>query len=376
MVQLSTRTFDQMVADQAVAAQAQVPSRGLDFSRGTVFRALAEAFASVGMWLQGLVLRVLAATRAATSRGADLDSWMADFFLTRVRAAFSNGEVTFARFTPTLAALIPVKATVRTRDNTWTFQVVADRSHSAWSEEQQGYVLGAGVATLTVPVVALTPGAGGNAAAGSVTLMSSPIPGVDTVTNAEAMVGGTEAETDEAFRQRFRDYLGSLSKATRPAIDYAVGQVQAGLSWSVLEGQQPDGAPAPATFTLVVDDGTGTPSADLLAKVAAAVEQVRAIGVTYSVIGPVVVTANVTMVLTVTPGVDRPAVVGKVAAALEAHINGLKLGSGLSYTRLTQVAYSASPYVENVTNVALNGGTADIAATPRQAIRAGIVAVS
>lgn len=375
MAELATKNLQQIVADQAVTAQAQAPGRDLDFTEGSVLRALAEGFGSIGMWQQGLVLRVLAATRAITSEGSDLDTWVADYDLTRSPARPARGEARFSRFTPGLPALIPIGATIKTIDGAWTYRVVA-QGGTGPDPVLLGYVVPQGQTSLTVPVEAVQPGAGGNAAPNTVTLLSTAIPGIDTVTNLAAIAGGTEPETDQSLRARFRAYNASLSRAVRPAIDYAVGQVQGGLTWSVLEQQRPDGTVAPSFFTLVVDDGSGAPSNDLIARVAAAVEAYRALGVAYAVVGPVVLTANVTMTLTTVAGASHPEVVGAVATALTRYINALPLGSGLSYTRLAQVAYAADARVENVTAVLLNNGSVDVPAAPRRAVRAGTVAVS
>jgi hypothetical protein len=41
----------------------------LDFTVGSIFRAMAEANAAVGLWIQWLILIVLRQTRLATSQG-------------------------------------------------------------------------------------------------------------------------------------------------------------------------------------------------------------------------------------------------------------------------------------------------------------------
>ena len=65
----------------AAAVQAAA-TQLLDLTVGSTLRAVLEANASVCLWMQWLILQVLRTTRAATSTGADLDSWMADLSLT------------------------------------------------------------------------------------------------------------------------------------------------------------------------------------------------------------------------------------------------------------------------------------------------------
>src|SRR3954454_17883147 len=88
----------------------------VDMSVGSVIRAIFEANASVALWMQWLILQVLQTTRAATSSGSDLDSWMMDFGLTRLPASPSSGMVIFSRFANSLPAAIPVGSIVKTAD--------------------------------------------------------------------------------------------------------------------------------------------------------------------------------------------------------------------------------------------------------------------
>lgn len=370
---LQTKPFDQLVTDQAVTAQASAAGRALDFTRGSVLRALAEGFAAIGLWLQGLVLRVLAVTRASTSTGGDLDTWMADYGLTRVAATTAAGFVTFARYTPTTTALIPVGAQVKTFDGAWTYTVTD--GGLAIDPVLGGYQLPAGQASITLPVKATVSGAGGNADPGTVSLLASAVAGVDTVTNSAAIAGGFEAESDASLQARFVAYIASLPRATRGAIEFAIGQVQPGLTHSVIEGQRPDGTAAPAVFTIVLDDGTGTPSADLIARVSAAVSEYRPLGVEYAVVAPVAKLITVSMQIEVSDPTAQTTAAAAVRAALLAYINALPLGAGLSYYRLSQIAFDASPLVTNVITYDINGQRQDIPPSLRQAVRTTLVTV-
>ena len=122
---------------------------------------------------------MLQSTRAATSTGADLDSWMADFSLARLPAVPASGTVTLSRFTPSGRALAPVGALVRTADGAQSFAIIADRNSPYFSASDQAYVLPAGVASVDVPVAAQVAGALGNVQAGSISLIVTAMPGVD-----------------------------------------------------------------------------------------------------------------------------------------------------------------------------------------------------
>lgn len=98
-MQLQLQTFATLVGNAAAAVQGGARAL-VDLTVGSTLRALLEANASVALWMQWLILQVLQATRAATSAGADLDSWMADFTVVRLPATAARGQVSFSRFVP------------------------------------------------------------------------------------------------------------------------------------------------------------------------------------------------------------------------------------------------------------------------------------
>lgn len=372
---ITTKSFTTLVSDMVTAIQAS--ARGLvDLTIGSILRSVVEANAAVILWLQGLFLQLLATTRAATSSGADLDSFMLDFGVTRLAAVSATGQVTFARFSAAAQAVVPVGATIQTADGTQSYTIPLDTTNAAYNAGLGGYVLGIGVTSINVTALAVTPGIGANALAGQISLISQAISGVDTVTNASAFTNGVDAESDAAFRTRFISYIASLSKATMAAINNAIRGVRQGVTNSLTENLTYGGAVQNGYFYAVVDDGTGVPDSGLLASVGTAIEAARPFTVSYGVFAPVVVTANVAMTITTSTGYDHTATAALVATAIRNYINALTLGQTLAYSRLTQIAYDSSPGVTNVTAVTVNGGTSDISATAKQVVKAGTVAVS
>jgi uncharacterized phage protein gp47/JayE len=372
---VTTKDFVTLVREQAAAIQGTARSL-VDMSVGSLLRAITEANAAVVLWLQGLVLQLLAKTRAATSSDTDLDSWMADYGVARLAAMQATGLVTFARFTPTAQAVVPVGSKVQTADGSQQYIVVIDTSNATYNAALGGYVLVAGAASVTVSVQAVTAGSAANTLIGGVSTLSQAISGVDTVTNAAAFTNGVDAESDAALRARFVAYIASLSKATKAAVGYAITTLKTGVTYSLVENQTYAGAVQMDYFYVVVDDGTGAPSTTFLSTVSNAIDAVRPLCSNFGVFAPVVVPANVSLTTTTAAGYDHTATAALVATAITNYINGLGLGNPLTYTRLTQVAYDASTGVTNVSAVLLNGGTADVIATNQQTIKAGTVAIA
>ena len=372
---ISIQTFTTIVSNTVAAIQGSARVL-VDLTVGSVLRSYAEAVSAIALWLQGIALQVAALTRFATSNGSDADSWGADFGFTRLPAQAAQGQVTFARFTPTAAATVLVGTIVQTADGTQKYAVIADTAQTAFNAGVGGYVLPAATASITATVQSTSAAFAGNAAVGAINTIAASIPGVDTVTNASAFSNGADAESDAAYRARFPIYLASLSEGTVAAIRNAVVSLQQTVSYTPTENFNYSGASQPGYFYVVVDDGSGAPASSFLTSVGLAIEAVRPITSTYGVFAPTLVTANVAMTLTTAAGYTHSAVVAAVTAALQAYIGTLAVGVTLPFSRLAQVAYAASPGVTNVSGTTLNGSGADLAATAQQRIMVGTLTVS
>lgn len=374
-MQLNLKTFSTLVQDMAAAAQASA-SEALNLAVGSTLRAILEANASIGLWLQWLIVQVLQATRASTSTGPDLDSWVADFGLSRMPAVSATGTVTLSRAVPTMAALVPIGATVKTSDFSQTFTVVVDEANPFWEAGRLGYVLPSGSVSLQAPVQALVPGKAGNVQSGAISLIAAAIPGIDAVTNQNPLTNGLDSEADEALRGRFKAFLGSLSRATPTAIEYAIASVQQGLRFRLQENVDASGAPRNGNFLLTVDDGSGSPSSQLLAAVWAAVDAIRPVGSAFAMQGPVPVPATIALGLKGSPATIQSQVAQNVVQAVQGFVSTLSIGEMLPITKLAQVAYQADRMVVNVSQIQVNNSNQDLVPPPNGVIRLNGVVVS
>jgi uncharacterized phage protein gp47/JayE len=373
-VKLSFQDFPTTVQNMAAAVQGACSSL-LDLTVGSPLRAALEAVASAALWLQWLIAQVYSMTRLATSVGADVDSFVADFGLTRLPAVSADGQVTVARYSTGNSALIPVGSSIVTLDGTQTFFFVADTTQAAWSASQNGYVIASSAESITATVEAATPGTGGNIAAGALGLFSTAVPFVDTVTNAAAFTNGVNAESDAALQARFANYIQTRAEGTVAAIEYAISTVQQGLTYQVFENTNAGGDWLPGNFLVVVDDGSGaTPTATINA-VTAAIEPVRPIGSTFTVQAATRTVATISLTITTSPTTNKPALVGPVATAITAFVNALPEGATLLYNRIATVAYGVDPSISDVSAVVLNSATADLSPGNYGVVRVGSVAV-
>lgn len=370
MANLNTQTFSQIVANITGAVQAAA-TQALAFLVGSVELSFAEAYAAVVVWLQGLIANVLALSRGSTSTGEDVDSWLADYgIVTRQAATSSTGVVTVSRFTYTASATIPAGSMFQTTDGSQSFIAIPDASNPLWDAGLSAYVIPADTQTGDITVVAETPGAASNVLANTITVISSSIP-VDTVTNALAFTGGTNAESDAAVMARFRSALVALKKATYGAVSEAIIDLGLGIQFNIVANMSIDGDPQDAYFYVAIYPY----SSPLQTQVYAAVDEVKALGVMFGIFPASSVAANIVTTITVAPGYTFSTVEAAIQEAITNFITAIPLGQTLFFTQLYGVIYGV-PGVQVVTALTLNGGTADLVPTAQQFIAAGTISVS
>lgn len=376
MPTLPTQSFVQIVTNIISGIQGRA-AKLINFSQGSTLRAIAEGFGGLYLWFQAMVLQLLAAIRLSTSFGTDVDTFTADFMpiitgsitatlpsgSPRLGAQFASGIATYARFTagPT-TCFIPVGATSTTNDgNNTQFLVTTNLTFGTYQAgPPAGYLLASNVASIVVPVQAVIAGAAGNIVSGALASLTSPITGIDTITNVAAFINGADQESDSALKSRFAAYILGLSRGDYFGLNASILGSAVNVQWTLAEGYNYDGSYHPGFFFVVTDDGSGTPSPAFLTLITAAANAVRPLGVQCAVFPPFVVLANVSMQITTATGYDHNTVVSQVAAAIALNINQLGLGVPLPWTQLSSWAY-AIPGVKTVSNVLLNGASGDAA---------------
>ena len=262
---------------------------------------------------------------------------------------------------------------MKSGDATVTFTVLADPTNPAFSSATGSYAVAASAASLTVPAQAAISGVTGNVAAGTLSLLATAMPGIDTVTNATAASGGLDAEPDGALRTRFTNFIDSRSRATPAAIAYAIQSLQQGLTHVLAENMDPSGALRLGFFTVTVDDGTGSPPPITIAAVSAALENVRPVGTQFAVQPPTLLTATIALTITA-PASSYATAQANVGSAIKAYVSTLPIGASLPLSRLAAIAYAADPSVSNVSAITINGA-ADLIAPPTSIIKPGTVTV-
>lgn len=387
MPTLNLKSLSTLVSNQVAAIQAASTTL-IDFSVGSVLLAVVESGAGVAMWLQSQILNAIAVGRLATSFGSDVDTFIADYanngqgMVPRLAAANSNGTVTFSRFNFTQAAFIPatggtLPATqVQSMDASQTFNVVPNLSNTFYNATLNGYVVPAATQSVTVSVQSVGTGAATNVTANTVTRILTSLSNIDFCTNNLALAGGLSGETDTAVKARFVLFMMGLARGNLAGIQSALASLNVSISYQVVDSQQTNStALFPGFFYVVVDDGSGNPPAAFLTAAANAVNNARALGIQFTVIGPTLNNVNVNMSVVTSPTFVHLNVAAQVAQVISANITALGLGNGLPYSLVSLWAMGV-PGVTAVDSFTLNSGTADLAAFPQVRYMPNTITVS
>lgn len=335
---------------QFIAAVQAAANAVVDSSVGSITLAFAQAVASVALWLQAFIAQVLLLTRAATSTGTDLDSFYADFDFARLPAVAAATTETFSRATPTLQAVVPVGQIVSTGPGGLQYAVTLDATNAAYNATLNGYVLPPSTASVTVPIQAVLAGnANGNVLANTISSFVTPIPGIDSCTNASAVTNGLDAESDTAYRARFPIYLASLATADADAIDNAIQNVQQGIRWMKIENYDYPGVAADnGNFFVVIDDGTGTPPDSLVTLVQTAINLIRGFTIRFTVNKPTVVVPAIVLNIRVAAGYSAVPVKAAAQTAIVNAVNAVPLDALTLFISEIEAAALSVPGVQAV----------------------------
>ena len=372
---LQTKTYEQFLSD-IITSWASALNLSPNLQAGDPLLAIFQSIVLCGlMFIQALCVRIEQLTRAQTSNGADLDSWNAQFSFSRIGAIQATGQVQFAvRNVSSSNILVAAGTVVQTIDGKVQYQVIADANQAAWNAAQNAYVLTAGQLTLSATVQAVVAGSASNVQVGALSVFASTSNGINIVTNLSPIENGADAESDDSYRTRFKAFINAVNARTTPLGYYSAAINTPGVkAVKLVENQDRYGNAQPGYGFLVIDDGSGAPSAALIAAVTAATSLVnsptRGMCIQSLVIGPTLLTVPITLNVKVDPSYSSPAVLLAAELAVIDYIDALEIGDPLY---IDNVAYAAKvPGVIAVQNgsVSINSVNADYLGTPQSVIR-------
>lgn len=342
-------TFDDLY--EAAKAEIQLRRPDLtDFNEGSVLDGIAGAGAVLADESIRVAVELFAEQFFDTAAGAALDALAQDRFgLSRNVATAAIGSLTWTRGTAgayTILAGTRFRATVG--DQTVTVQSTT------------AVPIASTETSVTIPVSAITTGRSGNVAAGTLTevldvSISDP---TATVINAQPLAGGTDAETDSAFRDRIRRLYSTLRRGTKAAIETGAlgvpGVTVVTVDESLVETS--------GIVRVFVGDPDARSNDTLATLVETELESWRPVGVRLEVYGTTREEVPISLHVAVETGADQVAVGDAIRAALVAYGDTLNANESGQVSRLEKACHDASELVVGVEPVTTAAGLTPSAA--------------
>lgn len=370
-----SKTFASFVQDMTTQWGASINQSPV-LSAGSMLLAIFESVSSQLDFMQAVADAIVLLSRAATSTGGDLDTWMADFNFARLPATYAVGPVELLRNTPASSIVTVPAATlnssnvyvggglVQTLGGAIVYQIVPDTSQTAYSASSNSYQFPIGSTSITVTAQAVTGGSASNVGIGALVQLGSQLAGVDASNNTVPINNGVDAEADDAFRSRFVLYLSTLAEATKSAILAACRGVQQGLQVATQENVQANGSALLGSFTVFVDDGTGNPPQSLLNTVYQAADAVRAFSIQPFVSAPNIQTATIVLSVRLAAGYTLGGLQTAIKTAVVAVVNSLNTNDTLFVYAIDTAAGSVPGVVAVQPGTTIDGFASDL--TPNQ----------
>ena len=169
--------------------------------------------------------------------------------------------------------------------------------------------------------VCQTAGTVGNVAANTITALSTSVNGVTSVTNPSAFGGGTESESDDAFRSRILEKIRRpITSGNRNHFIYWAKQVS-GVGSAKCLGAEVCGPGK--VRVIVLSDQYAAPDDVILDNVRAHIEEERQIGAEVTVAAAAPKTVNVSVTVKVASGYSIASIQQAAQTVLQEHINNV-----------------------------------------------------
>lgn len=278
----------------------------------------------------------------------------------------ASGTVVFSR---NVATTDPVTIAIGT--------LVSTASGLIFVTTSLGVILANQTSSGEVSIQAYDVGANFNVPAATITTMTTPVVGVDTVTNSSSTTGGLDEEDDNSFQSRFRDYTLGLGRGNVYGLKAAAMSVTGVRSASPVEHFPP--LSDIYNVSMYIDDGAGNAPQALIDAVVAAIQGDgttanpgnKPAGINVRVLGPTKVTIGVQVTVTDTGNVSRGTITSNIQTAVTNYINNLQIGEDVIYNELVQVIME----VVGVYDIVLSQPSANVSIGSTQIARVGTITV-
>ena len=218
----------------------------------------------------------------------------------------------------------------------------------------------------------------GNVPADTITIITTPVPGVDTVTNPNPSTGGQDDETDFEYATRFSEFLLGLGGTSNYGIITEAKKVDGVRSASTIDHSPP--LSGLYHLSLYIDDGTGSASTDLVDAVKSRIygdgtatnPGKKGGGITMRILAPTKIATDVTIEVEDSGIIAFETVENNVKLAITNYMNSLLIGEEFVLYKMIAAVMA----VRGVNDVVVTAPLANITPGTDSIIRAGTITVT
>ena len=338
------KKFDDILEDMMlyiIANQEKIT----DFNEGSVIRSYCEA---VGLEVESLYVKA----KVGFIESMKLIPYFV-FGFAKEGEQYASGAVVFGRTGTTGQITIPVGSLVSTADGVRFETTVI------------GYILDGNTTSAAISIKAIEAGKSGNVLHDTITIIETPLDGVETVNNPNDNSGGNDEETDLQYNTRFQEYVEGLGGSNRAGILSAAKEVESVRSAKIIEHFPPVST---YHFSLYIEDGAGNAPADMISAVELAIigddtetnPGERGTGIHARVLAPTKVLQDVTVEVVSNNILSDELVKFTTKTAIENFINSLELGDDVIVNKLIDVIMGVNGVIDcTITTPASNVSIGD-----------------
>lgn len=330
---------------------------------GSVIRTIIESLMAELDIQNYTIGQIYKAMNIDTATGSDLDAIVSILGVTRKQATYAEGTVVFGRsdvYNTDIAIQYAQMISTRQNNNgvVHEFIVIDDDAK-----------LEAGSLKTTVNIRATEPGSI-FLPVNTITIMNTPIIGIEYVTNMIEFNSGTEQETDDELRERAKQALAGLGKGTNVALRSALLDVEGVVDAIVIDTNRGVG-----TSDIVVITSELPPSTTLSNTIDYVIDITKSSGVDVRAIYPTIKKQDVVVTIVDTTNTNLPQnITSIVADAIVDYCGSLSVGDVLIISQLERAIGNA---IDNIDiDVSVTTPSTNIVPTSTEVIRNGAITVN
>lgn len=331
---------------------------------GSVIRTIIESLL-VETDIQNYTIgQIYKAMNIDTAEGSDLDAVVAILGVVRKPATYAIGTVTFGRsdvYSTDIA--IQYAQMISTRQNSNSGDIL---EFIVTDEDAR---LTAGELETTVNIRAIEPGYI-YLPVDTITIMNTPIIGIEYVTNKTEFYGGTDRETDDELRYRAKQALAGLGKGTCSALRSALLELT-----GVVDAIPIDLSRGVGTADIVTITSDIPPSDTLKNQIEDVVDITKSAGIDVGIIYPTISAQDITVTISdVTGATLSQDAIDSAGEAIVTYCNMLSVGDVLIISQLERAIGNA---IDNIdVDVIVTTPSSNVVPTSTQVIRNNVITIN